>query len=61
LKALRANNAALVPGAMRVLRNLHEPPVVDGFDSRNEFQPGTGHAATDFAGVVPALLSGSGL
>jgi len=30
LKALRQNNAALVPGAMRVLRNLHEPPVVDG-------------------------------
>jgi hypothetical protein len=30
LTALRQNNAALIPGAMRVLRNLHEPMVVDG-------------------------------
>jgi putative heme-binding domain-containing protein len=30
LKALRQNESAVVPGAARVLRNLHEPQVVDG-------------------------------
>jgi putative heme-binding domain-containing protein len=33
-KALDQGNAAAVPGAMRVLRNLHEPKVVDGLIAR---------------------------
>ncbi|MDB6122641.1 MAG: heme-binding protein [Pedosphaera sp.] len=43
-KALDQSNSTLIPGAMRVLRNLHDPRVVDGLTERlNRTQSASTH------------------